>query len=43
MLIQHNGIHHLEMHALTDDQIAAGSYYQWDEAGYQADTSDQKQ
>ena len=28
--------------ALTDDQIAAGSYYQWDEAGYQADTSDPK-
>ena len=27
---------------LTDDQIAAGSYYQWDEAGYQADTSDPK-
>ena len=28
--------------ALTDDQIAAGSYYEWDEAGYQADTSDPK-
>ncbi len=28
--------------ALTDDQRAAGSYYQWDEAGYQADTSDPK-
>ena len=27
---------------LTDDQIAAGSYYEWDEAGYQADTSDPK-
>ena len=23
--------------ALTDDQIAAGSYYEWNEAGYQAD------
>jgi hypothetical protein len=23
-------------------QIAAGSYYEWDEAGYQADTSDPK-
>ena len=28
--------------ALTDDQIAAGLYYEWDEAGYQADTSDPK-
>ena len=27
---------------LTDEQIAAGSYYQWDEAAYQADTSDPK-
>ena len=25
---------------LTDDQIAAGSYYTWDEFSYQADTSD---
>ena len=24
---------------LTDDQIAAGSYYTWDESAYQADTS----
>ena len=28
--------------ALTDDQIAAGSYYTWDESAYQADTSDPK-
>jgi len=28
--------------ALTDDQIAAGSYYEWDESAYQADTSDPK-
>lgn len=27
---------------LTDDQIAAGSYYTWDESAYQADTSDPK-
>jgi len=27
---------------LTDDQIAAGSYYAWDEDAYQADTSDPK-
>ena len=27
---------------LTDDQIAAGSYYTWDEDAYQADTSDPK-
>ena len=27
---------------LTDDQIAAGSYYEWDESAYQADTSDPK-
>ena len=27
---------------LTDEQRAAGSYYTWDEAGYQADTSDPK-
>ena len=27
---------------LTDDQIAAGSYYVWDESAYQADTSDPK-
>ena len=27
---------------LTTSQIAAGSYYEWDEAGYQADTSDPK-
>ena len=27
---------------LTDEQIEAGSYYQWDEAAYQADTSDPK-
>ena len=27
---------------LTDDQIAAGSYYDWDESAYQADTSDPK-
>ena len=27
---------------LTDDQIAAGSYYSWDESAYQADTSDPK-
>ena len=25
--------------ALTDDQIAAGSYYTWDESAYQADNS----
>ena len=28
--------------ALTDDQIAAGSYYEWNESAYQADTSDPK-
>ena len=28
--------------ALTDDQIAAGSSYTWDESAYQADTSDPK-
>jgi len=28
--------------ALTDEQIAAGSYYTWDESAYQADTSDPK-
>ena len=27
---------------LTDDQIAAGSFYRWDEDAYQADTSDPK-
>ena len=27
---------------LTDDQIAARSYYTWDESAYQADTSDPK-
>ena len=27
---------------LTDDQIAAGSSYTWDESAYQADTSDPK-
>ena len=27
---------------LTDEQIAAGSYYTWDESAYQADTSDPK-
>ena len=27
---------------LTDDQIAADSYYTWDESAYQADTSDPK-
>ena len=27
---------------LTADQIAAGSYYTWDESAYQADTSDPK-
>ena len=27
---------------LTDDQIAAMSYYSWDESAYQADTSDPK-
>ena len=27
---------------LTDDQIAAMSYYTWDESAYQADTSDPK-
>ena len=27
---------------LTDDQRAAGSYYEWDESAYQADTSDPK-
>ena len=32
----------LTVPTLTDDQIAAGSYYEWDEAGYQADTSDPK-
>ncbi len=25
--------------ALTDDQIAAGSYYEWDESAYQADNT----
>ena len=25
--------------ALTDDQIAAGSYYTWDESAYQADNT----
>ena len=28
--------------ALTDDQIAAGSYYEWNESAYQVDTSDPK-
>ena len=27
---------------LTDAQVAAGSYYTWDESAYQADTSDPK-
>ena len=27
---------------LTDDQLAAGSYYTWDESAYQADASDPK-
>ena len=27
---------------LTTSQLAAGSYYQWDESAYQADTSDPK-
>jgi len=27
---------------LTDDQVAAMSYYTWDESAYQADTSDPK-
>ena len=35
VLILLHGIHHLEMH-LVDDQIAAGSYYDWDES----DTAD---
>ena len=26
---------------LTDDQIAAGSYYTWDESAYQADNTKQ--
>ena len=34
--------HHGAAPALTDDQIAAGSYYTWDESAYQADTSDPK-
>ena len=32
----------ITMPTLTDDQIAAGSYYTWDESAYQADTSDPK-
>ena len=27
---------------LTDEEIAAGKYYSWDESAYQADTSDPK-
>ena len=45
VLILHNGIPPAnpgDAPALTDDQIAAGSYYVWDEAVYQADTSDPK-
>ena len=42
VLLLHGGIHRGDAPALTDDQIAAGSYYEWDEAGYQADTSDPK-
>ena len=32
----------ITMPTLTDDQIAAMSYYTWDESAYQADTSDPK-
>ena len=40
VLILQHGIHQLEMQpALTDDQIAAGSYYTWDESAYQADNT----
>ena len=30
---------HGDAAALTDDQIAAGSYYEWDESAYQADNT----
>ena len=39
VLIPQHGIHQQigDAPALTDDQIAAGSYYVWNESNYQSD------